>query len=280
MPWEGASVRTPSNKRTHAYDHGISSPSPLRPSREGPRYHSRQAYQPSNITPKKHRPSESYPYLHHPFPSPPSSTPSPVAFLEAYVESADLRSELRSWQEAYFPRPTLSNMTLPVSVSDGLEASWRSDSSTFLDRTASGSGSGPAHHAREASLTAARDDPFGTDTPLPAARSRLVFDSAAGAHAPRSGGGKAGSAAVVGPLPIAVLASLIDTSKGRDKVLVRWPDHGRGNLRLTRQKIAQYSIRTYLYVLSLLSVLRPLAPWFRSNSKRMRLAVSSLSLTR
>jgi hypothetical protein len=46
------------------------------------------------------------------------------------------------------------------------------------------------------------------------------------------------------------------------------------------QKCAQYSIRTYLYLLSLLAAVRPLSPWFKANAKRMRIAQSGLSLTR
>lgn len=76
------------------------------------------------------------------------------------------------------------------------------------------------------------------------------------------------------PLPLEIWARVMETSKGRDKVLVS------ARSAALSQKIAQYSIRTYLYILGLLSAVRPLTPWFRSNSKRMRLAVSSLSLTR
>lgn len=46
------------------------------------------------------------------------------------------------------------------------------------------------------------------------------------------------------------------------------------------QKIAQYSLRTYLYLLNLVAGVQPLSPWFTSNSKRVRLTVSSLSLSR
>ncbi|GFZ45950.1 hypothetical protein JCM24511_03683 [Saitozyma sp. JCM 24511] len=67
-----------------------------------------------------------------------------------------------------------------------------------------------------------------------------------------------------GIMAVKVLADVLDTSKGRDKVL----------------KCAQYSIRTYLYLLSLLAAVRPLSPWFTANAKRMRIAQSGLSLTR
>ncbi|WVQ69737.1 uncharacterized protein L199_007957 [Kwoniella botswanensis] len=67
-----------------------------------------------------------------------------------------------------------------------------------------------------------------------------------------------------GPSGVKVLARIMDTSKGRDKVL----------------KCIQYSLRTYLYLLSLISRIRPLSPWFKSNSKRMKIAISGLSMTR
>ncbi|KAK8869501.1 hypothetical protein IAR55_000066 [Kwoniella newhampshirensis] len=65
-------------------------------------------------------------------------------------------------------------------------------------------------------------------------------------------------------LGVEVWAKVMDTSRGRDKVL----------------KCAQYSLRTYLYLLTLVSRLRPLSPWFRSNHKRVKMAISGLSLTR
>ncbi|WVQ99053.1 hypothetical protein IAU59_006185 [Kwoniella sp. CBS 9459] len=67
-----------------------------------------------------------------------------------------------------------------------------------------------------------------------------------------------------GPLSTAVLAKVMDSSKGRDKIL----------------KCLQYSLKTYLYLLTIVAGIRPLSPWFRSNAKRVRLAISSLSLTR
>ncbi|WWC60766.1 uncharacterized protein I303_103342 [Kwoniella dejecticola CBS 10117] len=67
-----------------------------------------------------------------------------------------------------------------------------------------------------------------------------------------------------GPLSVDVLARIVDTSNGRDKVL----------------KCIQYSLRTYLYLLTIVAKIRPLSPWFRSNAKRMKLAISGLSLTR
>ncbi|WVW82723.1 hypothetical protein I302_104734 [Kwoniella bestiolae CBS 10118] len=67
-----------------------------------------------------------------------------------------------------------------------------------------------------------------------------------------------------GPISVRVLAGVMDSSKGRDKVL----------------KCIQYSLRTYLYLLSLISRIKPLSPWFKSNSKRMKIAISGLSLTR
>ncbi|KAK1925198.1 hypothetical protein DB88DRAFT_254725 [Papiliotrema laurentii] len=69
---------------------------------------------------------------------------------------------------------------------------------------------------------------------------------------------------VHGPMPTAVWADIMDTSKGRDKVL----------------KCAQYSLRTYLYLLSLVAAVRPLSPWFKANQRRLKTAVSGLSLTR
>ncbi|KAL7424344.1 hypothetical protein Q5752_000026 [Cryptotrichosporon argae] len=63
---------------------------------------------------------------------------------------------------------------------------------------------------------------------------------------------------------VEALARVVDTSKGRDKVL----------------KCAQYSLRSYLYLLVLLARARPLPRWFRDNEKRMRIAVAGLSLTR
>ncbi|WWC89693.1 uncharacterized protein L201_004618 [Kwoniella dendrophila CBS 6074] len=66
------------------------------------------------------------------------------------------------------------------------------------------------------------------------------------------------------PMSIDVLAKVMDTSKGRDKVL----------------KCLQYSLRTYLYLLTLITRIRPLSKWFKSNSKRVKIAVSGLSLTR
>ncbi|WWD16240.1 hypothetical protein CI109_100666 [Kwoniella shandongensis] len=65
-------------------------------------------------------------------------------------------------------------------------------------------------------------------------------------------------------LGVEVWAKVMDTSRGRDKVL----------------KCAQYSLRTYLYLLTIIARLRPLSPWFRSNHKRVKLAISGLSLTR
>lgn len=46
------------------------------------------------------------------------------------------------------------------------------------------------------------------------------------------------------------------------------------------QKCVQYSLRTYLYLLTLLSNLRPLSRPFQSNAKRIKLAIAGLSLTR
>lgn len=46
------------------------------------------------------------------------------------------------------------------------------------------------------------------------------------------------------------------------------------------QKCVQYTLRTYLYLLSIIAAVRPLSRGLRSNEKRMRLATSSLSLTR
>ncbi|WRT67473.1 uncharacterized protein IL334_004445 [Kwoniella shivajii] len=66
------------------------------------------------------------------------------------------------------------------------------------------------------------------------------------------------------PMNVKVLARLMDTTKGRDKVL----------------KCFQYSLKTYVYLLTLIARIRPLSPWFKSNSKRMKLAISGLSLTR
>ncbi|ORX33401.1 hypothetical protein BD324DRAFT_639989 [Kockovaella imperatae] len=68
----------------------------------------------------------------------------------------------------------------------------------------------------------------------------------------------------IGPLPSAILASIMDTSAGRDKVL----------------KTIQYTLKTYLYLLSLIARVRPLSIWFKANSKRMKIATGSLSLTR
>ncbi|ODN75038.1 hypothetical protein L202_06259 [Cryptococcus amylolentus CBS 6039] len=65
-------------------------------------------------------------------------------------------------------------------------------------------------------------------------------------------------------LAIQVLARMMDSSKGRDKVL----------------KCIQYTLKTYLYLMSLFVRVRPLSPWFRANRKRMAIAVSGLSLTR
>ncbi|WVF71851.1 hypothetical protein IAT40_006661 [Kwoniella sp. CBS 6097] len=67
-----------------------------------------------------------------------------------------------------------------------------------------------------------------------------------------------------GPLSTAVLAKVMDSSKGRDKIL----------------KCLQYSLKTYLYLLTIIAGIRPLSPWFRSNAKRIKIAISSLSLTR
>ncbi|WVR05471.1 hypothetical protein IAU60_002487 [Kwoniella sp. DSM 27419] len=92
--------------------------------------------------------------------------------------------------------------------------------------------------------------------------------SGGGAGALADDGGKGKGREVVGgrndPPTAKVLANLMDTSKGRDKVL----------------KCLQYSLKTYLYLLSLVARLRPLSPWFTSNSKRVKLAISGLSLTR
>jgi hypothetical protein len=48
----------------------------------------------------------------------------------------------------------------------------------------------------------------------------------------------------------------------------------------TSQKTVQYSLRSYLYLLSLIQAVRPLTKWFSANQKRAKLAVSGLSLTR
>lgn len=84
-----------------------------------------------------------------------------------------------------------------------------------------------------------------------------------------------------GRLPTAVLAEMTATSNGRDKVLVRGshPADGRDPL-LTEQKCVQYSLRTYLYLLSIIARVRPLSRWFKANQKRMKMATSGLSLTR
>ncbi|KAI9637751.1 uncharacterized protein MKK02DRAFT_31329 [Dioszegia hungarica] len=66
------------------------------------------------------------------------------------------------------------------------------------------------------------------------------------------------------PVRFAVMGDMMDTSKGRDKVL----------------KCVQYSLKTYLYLLSLVVRIRPLSRWFLANRKRVTQAVSSLSLTR
>lgn len=95
---------------------------------------------------------------------------------------------------------------------------------------------------------------------------------------------------------IEVWAKVMDTSKGRDKVLVstrslvyRCRGDGRGwqcsyhtsrSILTVKQKCGQYSMRTYLYLLTLILRVRPLPPWFTSNRKRVQLAVSGLSLTR
>ncbi|WVN86549.1 uncharacterized protein L203_101716 [Cryptococcus depauperatus CBS 7841] len=65
-------------------------------------------------------------------------------------------------------------------------------------------------------------------------------------------------------LALQALARMMDSSKGRDKVL----------------KCIQYALKTYLYLLSVLARTRPLSSWLKANSKRMAIAVSGLSLTR
>lgn len=42
----------------------------------------------------------------------------------------------------------------------------------------------------------------------------------------------------------------------------------------------QYTLRNYIYILSLIAAVRPLTKWFRANDKRTKLAVAGLSLTR
>ncbi|RXK37408.1 hypothetical protein M231_05308 [Tremella mesenterica] len=67
-----------------------------------------------------------------------------------------------------------------------------------------------------------------------------------------------------GSLVVETWARVMDSSKGRDKVL----------------KCLQYSLRTYLYILGLIATIRPHRPWCKSHSKRLKIAVSGLSLTR
>lgn len=63
---------------------------------------------------------------------------------------------------------------------------------------------------------------------------------------------------------VLTIAKVMESSKGRDKVL----------------KSVQYSLKTYLYLLSLVARVRPLSQYLQSNSKRLRISVAGLSLTR
>ena len=78
---------------------------------------------------------------------------------------------------------------------------------------------------------------------------------------------------------VLTLAKVMESSKGRDKVLVS--PHAFTYTRLVdSQKCLQYSLKTYLYLLSLVTRVRPLSLYFQSNAKRLRIAVAGLSLTR
>ncbi|OCF39439.1 hypothetical protein I317_06763 [Kwoniella heveanensis CBS 569] len=154
--------------------------------------------------------------------------------------------------------------------STSLEGSWRMDDRLF-------------HHTRDSSSSKIdqiqvpqRDviwDIQGSGIP---SINRSVFggghlghdQSFAGPNDESGGGGKEKEKERHGdkgaPLSTAVLAKVMDSSKGRDKIL----------------KCLQYSLKTYLYLLTIVAGIRPLSPWFRSNAKRVKIAISSLSLTR
>ncbi|BEJ12321.1 hypothetical protein CspHIS471_0207810 [Cutaneotrichosporon sp. HIS471] len=83
-------------------------------------------------------------------------------------------------------------------------------------------------------------------------------------HSPKVPNGRTYSPASKKPVSLEVWASVMDLSKGRDKVL----------------KTVQYTLRTYLYILGLIAGVRPLSKFFTANQKRMKLATAGLSLTR
>lgn len=187
----------------------------------------------------------------HPFPSPPlSAAASPITYIP---HDTDPWLE-RSHHEVLPRSQPMESSTGSVS---GLEGSWRLE------------GEVQRRGKEKEEIWDAREPTVGLEEERKA----------------KAAGGMAldrGNASGSGPVGIAVMASVMDTSKGRDKVLVRDPSLGFLALISVRtpQKCAQYSLRTYLYLLSLAAGVRPLSPWFTSNSKRVRLAVSSLSLTR
>ncbi|ORY22578.1 hypothetical protein BCR39DRAFT_591273 [Naematelia encephala] len=188
----------------------------------------------------------------NPFPSPPiSTTTSPTLYLDS-IQSAETPPG-----EDPDPWKIVFNMDLTAgetSTGGGMAGSWRVEGSQELTRRLTSHSSSVAEEQPEHD-----EGVWGVPQPQPHLNPRRRWASPT-----RVTGSGIGEIKHVGPLPIAVWASVMDTSKGRDKVL----------------KCLQYSLRTYLYLLSLVAAVRPLSPWFKANSKRMRIAVSGLSLTR
>jgi hypothetical protein len=158
-----------------------------------------------------------------------SSTPSPVEYLENLVEA-----ELYTWSSHPYPHPTTRM--------DKMDSSWRDDIDQDHKYPASSSSTGHysyghgLHHRGPSELessvlwnTSQSNGELGLG-PINVSTNQgigLGFPPLASsrAHAPSKASNTGNPLPL--PLPIAVWAKVMDSSKGRDKVLVRLLSQGR-----------------------------------------------------
>ncbi|WVQ78429.1 hypothetical protein IAT38_000515 [Cryptococcus sp. DSM 104549] len=194
-------------------------------------------------------------------PSPPASTCSAPEFDSGIADADD------PWYQPQLRSSALGEgrrlMSLDMSAGPhvlGMEESWRADEKRGVNGTTAGTetSTDTSDVAEEEHEKVAVDKAL---LKMDEAGDKLEMKNLAPPPSKDVGKGRGRGRDVTS---LHILAKLMDTSKGRDKVL----------------KCFQYSFRTYLYLLTIISRVRPLSPWFKSNRKRINLAVSGLSLTR